>query len=130
MGAFPYKNLNFLWTWGFHIQFNLLLSNWIPSCMYMDLDPSFIVHWSLLSVLFCSFVSLVSIALLWVHFHTKIWFFFFLGGNGGFLIQFHQILSNWIPSCEYMNLDASFIVHWPLLFVVYAPLSHYGWMSI
>ena len=129
MGAFPYKIWIFFGYGVFHIQFHRILSNWIPSCVYMNLDPYFIVHWSLLFVLFCSLVSLVSLVLLWVHFHIKIWFFFF-NGNGGFHIQFHQILSNWIPSCVYMNLDASFIVHWPLLFVVYAPLSHYGWMSI
>ena len=46
----------------------------------MNLDPSFIVHWSLLSVLFCSLVSLVSLVLLWVHFHIKIWFFLWKWG--------------------------------------------------
>ena len=44
---------------------------------------------------------------------------------GVFQIQFHLLLSNWILSCVYMNLDASFIVHWPLLFV---QISLFGWI--
>ena len=72
MGAFPYE----IWFFFGYGVFHRILSNWIPSCVYMNLDPYFMVHWSLLSVLFCSLVSLVSLVLLWVHFHIKIWFFF------------------------------------------------------
>ena len=50
--------------------------------------------------------------LLWVHFHIKIWIFC---GRGVFQIQFHLLLSKWIISCMYMKLDASFTVHWPLI---------------
>ena len=60
--------------------------------------------------------------LLWVHFHIKIWIFY---GHGVFHIQFHRILSNWIPSCVYINLDASFTMHWPLLF---GQISLSGWI--
>ena len=53
MGAFPYRNLNFFCGHGvFHIQFHRLLSNWIISCVYMDLDASFTMHWPLPFVLF------------------------------------------------------------------------------
>ena len=48
MGAFPYKNLIFLWIWGFPNPIPSTLSNWIPSYVYMNLDVSFTVQWPLL----------------------------------------------------------------------------------
>ena len=56
---------------------------------------------------------------------SSIFFFFFFGRHGVFHSQFHWLLSIWIPSCVYMNLDASFTLHCPLLF---GQISLLGWI--